>query len=208
MVPLHTVPYGVVERKRRLTAGDWARVALDAIGEQGLAGVAVEPLAARLGATKGSFYWHFASRDALVSAALALWDETHTEGIIAAVESQPDPAARLRALFVGVTRSPLAPIEVNLLGAADHPLVAPTMRRAVSRRIGYVTSLFAALGFAPDEAARRAALAYSAYLGHLQIVVRMRDVLPPSGPELDAYLDTVLATLAGGPGRSGAAGAA
>jgi AcrR family transcriptional regulator len=166
------------------------------IGEQGLAGVAVEPLAARLGATKGSFYWHFANRDALVSAALGLWDETHTESIIRAVDAEPDPVARLRALFVGVTASPMAPIEVNLLAAADHPLVAPTMRAAVARRIGYVTSVFAALGFAPDEAARRAVLAYSAYLGHLEMSVRMRDVLPPRGPGLDAYLDTVLTALA------------
>ncbi|HEY2948122.1 MAG TPA: TetR/AcrR family transcriptional regulator [Micromonosporaceae bacterium] len=184
-----------MERKRRLTAADWARAALDAIGEQGLAGVAVEPLAVRLGATKGSFYWHFANRDALLSAALAVWDETHTEGIIRAVQAEPDPAARLRSLFVGVTASPLAPIEVNLLAVADHPLVAPTMRRAVARRIAYVTSLFAALGFAPDEAARRGVLAYSAYLGHVQLVVRMRDALPPRGPELDAYLGSVLTAL-------------
>jgi AcrR family transcriptional regulator len=197
----HTVPYGAVERKRRLTAADWARAALDAIGEQGLAGVAVEPLAARLGATKGSFYWHFANRDALVSAALALWDETHTEGIIRAVEAEPDPAGRLRALFTGVTRSPLAPVEVNLLAAADHPLVAPVMRRAVARRVGYVTSLFTELGFEPGEATRRALLAYSAYLGHVEIVVRMRDTLPPRGPDLDAYLDTVLEALCAVPTR-------
>ncbi|HEX2355422.1 MAG TPA: TetR/AcrR family transcriptional regulator [Micromonosporaceae bacterium] len=192
-----------MERKRRLTAADWARAALDAIGEQGLAGVSVEPLAARLGATKGSFYWHFPNRNALVSAALALWDDTHTEGIIRAVEDEHDPGAKLRALFIGVTLSPLAPIEVNLLAAADHPLVTPVMRRAVTRRIGYVTSLFTALGFEPADARRRAVLAYSAYLGHMEIVVRMRDTLPPRGPGLDAYLDTVLATLSAGASRLG-----
>ena len=30
--------------------------------------MAVEPLAKRLGATKGSFYWHFDNRDALIAA--------------------------------------------------------------------------------------------------------------------------------------------
>lgn len=91
-------------RKRRLSATDWARAALVAIGEQGLAGVVVQRLAVRLGTTKGSFCWHFRSRDALTAAALKLWDETHTQGIIRAVQAEPDPAARLRALFVGVTR--------------------------------------------------------------------------------------------------------
>lgn len=185
--------------KRRLTAADWARAALDSIGEYGLAGVAVEPLAARLGATKGSFYWHFPNRDALVSAALALWDETHTDAVIRAADAEPHPAARLRALFLGATRSALAPVEVNLLGVADQPLVAQTMRRVVSRRIDYLTSLFAALGFEPAEAVRRATVAYSAYLGHLQIVMRMPGTLPGRGPELDAYVDTVLTTLTARP---------
>ena len=62
------------QSRKRLTARDWADAALAAIGERGLAGVAVEPLAARLGTTKGSFYWHFANRDALIEAALAAED--------------------------------------------------------------------------------------------------------------------------------------
>ena len=47
------------ERNGRLSAEDWAQAALDLIAEQGVAAVAVEPLARRLGVTKGSFYWHF-----------------------------------------------------------------------------------------------------------------------------------------------------
>ena len=43
------------ERPTRLSAEDWALAALDVIAEQGLAAVAVEPLARRLGVTKGSF---------------------------------------------------------------------------------------------------------------------------------------------------------
>ena len=43
------------ERGGRLSADDWAQGALDLIAEQGVAAVAVEPLARRLGVTKGSF---------------------------------------------------------------------------------------------------------------------------------------------------------
>ena len=42
-------------RTGRLSAEDWAQAALDMIAEQGVAAVAVEPLARRLGVTKGSF---------------------------------------------------------------------------------------------------------------------------------------------------------
>src|SRR5690606_21017046 len=60
--------------RARLSADDWAEAALDLIAEQGVAAVAVEPLARRLGVTKGSFYWHFPSRDALLQAALERWE--------------------------------------------------------------------------------------------------------------------------------------
>jgi len=47
-----------------------AQAALEQIAEQGVLAVAVEPLARRLGVTKGSFYWIFPSREALLVAAL------------------------------------------------------------------------------------------------------------------------------------------
>ncbi|MGH3388225.1 MAG: TetR family transcriptional regulator, partial [Actinomadura sp.] len=47
----------MAERKTRLSRADWANAALEAIAEGGLAAVAIEPLATRLGTTKGSFYW-------------------------------------------------------------------------------------------------------------------------------------------------------
>src|SRR5205809_1946044 len=120
----------VAQGRSRLAAADWAAAALAAIGEGGLAAVAVEPLAVRLGATKGSFYWHFPNRDALVAAALALWEERHTEGTIAALATEPDPAARLRALLASVrAHAGRDRLEGHLLAAADHPQVGAGVRR-------------------------------------------------------------------------------
>ncbi|WP_239083999.1 TetR/AcrR family transcriptional regulator [Asanoa ishikariensis] len=183
-------------RKPRLGRDDWTAAALTAIGEQGLAGVAVEPLAARLGTTKGSFYWHFANRDALLAAALSSWDETYTDAILRTVDAEADPTARLRALFVAVTASERAPVEVHLHAAADHPAVAPAMRRAVARRTAYITAQLTALGFDQAEAERRALFAYATYLGHIQLVVRIPEAVP-QGPALEAYLGTVLAAVLG-----------
>ncbi|MDQ6732181.1 MAG: TetR/AcrR family transcriptional regulator, partial [Actinomycetota bacterium] len=53
-----------------LSRTDWTEAALLALAHDGLAGVAVQPLARRLGATKGSFYWHFADRAELIAATL------------------------------------------------------------------------------------------------------------------------------------------
>ena len=86
-------------RAPRLSAADWAQVALDVIAEQGVAAVAVEPLARRLGVTKGSFYWHFPSRDALLQAALERWEEVEQQQVFGSLEEEPDPRERLRRLF-------------------------------------------------------------------------------------------------------------
>src|SRR5919205_1648721 len=84
---------------RNLTTADWISVAMEAIVEHGVTAVAVEPLAARLGATKGSFYHHFANRDALIVAALEDWETAQTETVIERLELIPDPAERLRAVL-------------------------------------------------------------------------------------------------------------
>src|SRR3954454_25212776 len=86
-------------KREALTSDDWTRAALDALARGGLSAVAVEPLAKELGATKGSFYWHFADRSALIAAALALWEQRDTDAIIAAVDRADDATARLRNLL-------------------------------------------------------------------------------------------------------------
>ena len=87
-------------RNQRLSADDWAQAALDMIAEQGVAAVAVEPLARRLGVTKGSFYWHFPSRDALLQAALERWELVEEKDVFGILEVVPDPTQRLRQLFL------------------------------------------------------------------------------------------------------------
>lgn len=149
--------------------------------------MAVEPLAVRLGATKGSFYWHFANREALIEAALARWERTGTEAVIAEVEAEPDPETRLRLLFAAVTRRAVdSPIEVSLPASAGHPGVAAVLRRVAERRISYVEGLFLELGFPPELAHARALLAYTSYLGRAQLSHAVPQVLP-DGDEQTAY---------------------
>ena len=57
------------------TREDWLRAARLALLERGPEAVRVEPLAAFLGVTKGSFYWHFTDRAELLEALLVEWEE-------------------------------------------------------------------------------------------------------------------------------------
>ena len=60
------------EKVARLDAEAWIAAAFDALAEGGIDAVRVEPLAKALGITKGSFYWHFADRRALLDAMLTV----------------------------------------------------------------------------------------------------------------------------------------
>jgi AcrR family transcriptional regulator len=177
----------------RKTRRDWAAAALDAIAEGGLAAVSVEPLAARLGTTKGSFYWHYANRDALVVAALAMWEERGTAGVIAELDALPDPQDRLRRLFDLVFRDGSAGrVDLALLADADDPLVAPVLARVTRRRLDYLVRTVSSLGHSREEARHRAVLSYTSYLGLLVTQRAAGGSLFPSRRAREAYLGYLL----------------
>lgn len=166
-----------VGRRRKnadLTPEDWTQAVLLAWGEGGYRAVAIEPLARRLGVTKGSFYWHFDSRAALVEAALAFWEREGTEAVIWRLEQLNDPRQRLTALFeeawdrLDYLRAEAA---IGATALTGDPHVAPIYERVQKRRLDYVTGLYQQLGFARTEARRRAIAVYSAFLGSAHIVI-------------------------------------
>ena len=189
------------QRQTRLSRRAWVEAALEAIAEGGLAAVAVMPLAKRLDATKGSFYWHFPSREALVEAALADWEQSHTAAVIAEIDAaSEDPLLQLRLLFKRVTELAARDrIELALLATADHPTVRPVLDRVTRRRIDFTAQLFRRFGFSRAEASRRALLAYSAYLGYAQLVHATPQLLPRTEAAGRAYLNDVLAALTSAP---------
>ncbi|GGM37732.1 TetR family transcriptional regulator [Longimycelium tulufanense] len=182
---------------------DWTAAALAALAEGGVAAVAIEPLAARLGTTKGSAYWHYPSRDALLHATLERWEVEHTEAIITMVGSESDPARRLRVLLGSVLEHAAEnQVEIAVLADADHPVVAPVLQRVTERRVSYLASLFAELGYGRGEARRRALLAYAAYLGHAQLLRATPEVLPAARSTQRRYLDQTIRVLTQGGGPS------
>jgi AcrR family transcriptional regulator len=189
-------------KREALTAADWTQAALDALARGGLAAVAVEPLAKELGATKGSFYWHFADRQALVVATLELWERRDTDLVIAAIDDRQDARTRLRRLlhlaFSSVRDSSAGDagtVELALQASAGHPLVAPTLARVTKRRLATLTGLYVALGLSPAAARDRGLLAYTAFLGHAQLAHATPGLLP-SGRAFANHVTQVVEALA------------
>lgn len=183
------------ERQGRLSADDWAQAALDLIAEAGVQAVAVEPLARRLGVTKGSFYWHFPSRDALLQAALERWENVEQEALFGALESMPDARERLRALFHMVAREYKSHVIYSaLLKAQDHATVQPVIERVSKRRLDYLTASFRQAGLGREDAQHRARLTYAAYVGFLQLNLQLHQARMQQ-EEFDAYVEHLAQTL-------------
>jgi AcrR family transcriptional regulator len=191
---------GMPRARTVLTRDDWIDAGLAAVREAGPDAVAVQPLAARLGATKGSFYWHFGTRAELLAAVLQRWRD-QTEGIITATErydAGPESGAgaarrRLRQLLALVTEaSESAPGEQRIFAGVHEPAVAQAVADVTHRRMTYVAHLLEAAGVAPDEAPRRAWLGYTWYLGHAQLAATVPGAMPASRPERRRLLDEVV----------------
>jgi AcrR family transcriptional regulator len=183
-----------LEPRGRLSSVDWEQAALEAIAEQGIGAAAVEPLARRLGVTKGSFYWHFPTRESLLKAALERWERVDEEEFLG-VEPIKDPRERLRALFRRTSREMQSHVIYSaLLRALDHPVVQPVMSRVSQKRIDFLTVAYRQLGLDRAAASYRARLAYAAYAGFLQLSLQLG--LPRlSHAEFDEYIDHTMSTL-------------
>lgn len=179
--------------RSRLSAADWERAALDGLAGEGLAGINIEALARRLGVTKGSFYWHFENRDALLQAALARWEEEDETAVAASLGRADEPRERLRELVREAARKrPSHAIFALLLRSQDEPRIRPWLERVSARRLAFVTRAFRDAGFDGSTAAHRARIVWSAYVGFV--------LLAPVGPrmsheEFEAYIHDFMAAL-------------
>jgi AcrR family transcriptional regulator len=187
--------YGTFVPKRNPM--DWSRAGLKRLAEQGLDGVRVEVLAKDLGVTKGSFYWHFRDRQALLDSMLQQWERSATDEVIAATErSGPEAASRLARLVEISTAGFDAPLELALRawGRSDSKIGA-VIEAVDARRLATLRALLKELGFKGVAAEARAFLLYSALFGAA--------LLPDSHGRTSRrrVLDEVFEILSGSNGR-------
>ncbi|MCW5681707.1 MAG: TetR/AcrR family transcriptional regulator [Xanthobacteraceae bacterium] len=159
----------------RLDRRAWMAAAFGELAAHGWDGVRVEPIAATLGVTKGSFYWHFADRDALIAAMFVRWSEGRVRAIRNETQDDADPRALLYRLIDLYARGPnthgLA-IELAIRSAARADSRAAEAVAAVDgERLVRVSALFAKLGN-KSEAEARAFLFYAFVFGQSLIAGR------------------------------------
>src|SRR6056297_179347 len=194
-VPTAVATTEAAPEKVTLSASDWEQAALELIAEKGVSALAVESLARRLGITKGSFYWHFGSRDELLEQALKRWERRDLEHLARSLDSQQPAAERLAEFILRTSRQNRShQIHAALCAASDHPRVRPYIERITQRRLRYLTKAFRELGMDDDAARHRARLTYTSYVGYIQL--QIRGMAPERGSdEFEAYVRHAIEAL-------------
>ena len=177
-------------RSAHLGPGDWVSAGLAALASGGVDAVRVDVLARTLGVTRGSFYWHFSDRQALLDALLAAWGARQTDDVIAQADALGKPPAEtLRALLALCFDDDGRLERAFRSWAAIDRRTADTVEAVDRRRIDYLANLLEKLNFPKATAEARARLAYRAWLGDYALIARPRaDAAAVDIEELHALL--------------------
>jgi AcrR family transcriptional regulator len=154
---------------RRLSREDWVEGAITFLSQHSVGSLRLDLLVKQMGVTKGSFYWHFASREALLDAVLESWQTRMTRDIEAWLNSAAGtPADQLRRLLhIGISSRPDVPggpLELSLRDWARRDRRVNKIVMSVdAERLRILKSLYLAAGLT-DERADAQALFHMTYV--------------------------------------------
>lgn len=169
----------VTDRKSaRLSRNDWIEAARAMLVESGIDGVKVDLLAKRLGVTRGSFYWHFEDREALLDALLHLWESGNTEPMLAAIKAagargdRNDFDATVGQLWIDETEFDPAFDSAIRDWARTDSRVSQAVQRIDDVRVAAFAEMFRSYGFDADEAEVRGRIIYYHQVGYYTLGIR------------------------------------
>lgn len=174
----------------RLTAADWIEAALQALKAGGIEAVQITTLAKALGVTRGSFYWHFESREALTEALLAEWRARNTGVMVEAirdVESLDDGILALFSVWVDHTRFDPALDQAIRTWARHDEALSATVADEDDARVAAIARFFERQGYEQPEAFIRARVIYLTQLSYYALALDERESLSQRMSYLAAY---------------------
>lgn len=165
-----TGPVVVKAAARRFSLKDWLDLGLEGLAEAGPAGVTIEALCRRGGKTKGSFYAHFVTSEAYLTALAEHWHATYTRRLVEAADTGEQPDVRLSLLDQMALRLDSRVEQGMRRLAANDTAVMRVCTEVDRERIAYLAGLHRASGRFDDKNAHTLArLEYAAFVGFQQI---------------------------------------
>ncbi|MEL7012022.1 MAG: TetR/AcrR family transcriptional regulator [Pseudomonadota bacterium] len=151
------------DRQSRLTAAHWIEVALQSLVSGGIEAVQITALARTLNVTRGSFYWHFETRDDLLAALIQEWRARNTGVIVEAISDVPtldEGILELFAVWVDHTRFDPA-LDGAIRAWAKHDCdLSEVLKAEDTARIDAIATFFERYGYKAKEAFIRARVIY------------------------------------------------
>jgi AcrR family transcriptional regulator len=150
-----------------MSRDQWLARALDVIASKPHGKLRIHELVKDLGVTRGSFYWHFKSREDFVRSLAEYYDRWSTEQVIAAVQAGGgDARQRLRKIMEFVFSKRMGRYEMAVHAwAFQEPAVAEAVQRSEENRLAYARTLFEEMGFTGDQLETRV----RAFLGYMNL---------------------------------------
>jgi AcrR family transcriptional regulator len=148
----------------------WIELGIDVLAKEGISGLRIEVLAKRCGVTKGSFYWHFKDRQALLAAILERWKEGRIRDIEKTTAVAPGMERDQLHFAIDVygasrNRKGMA-IELAVRDWARHDAQAAAVVESVDLyRLDCTRKLFVATGMSDADAKSRSLLLYACVFG-------------------------------------------
>ncbi|MDG4647460.1 TetR family transcriptional regulator [Roseibacterium sp. SDUM158017] len=153
----------------RLEKADWLDFALGQLAEKGHGALKAQTLAADLGVTRGSFYWHFEDLDAFRRDLIAHWTDRTTAELLRAAVREGDAASQLDGLMRRAFRSGAGLERAVRAWATTDAHVAECVAAVDWRRLRFAEQVLAALGVAEAEVGARARMLYWSAVGRLMM---------------------------------------
>lgn len=156
--------------RTQLDPNDWIEAATDLLAREGITGLRVEVLSKRCGVTKGSFYWHFRDRQALLDALLERWREGRIRDIertsSAAPGKEQEQLHHLMDIYSASRNRKGISIELAIRDWARHDDNAARVVESVDLfRLDCTRKLFVGSGMTDAEAKSRSLLLYASVFG-------------------------------------------
>jgi AcrR family transcriptional regulator len=149
---------------------DWIAAANDLLVSENVRGVQISALCLKLRVTKGSFYWHFSSREDLLRALLNSWRRRMTLNIASRLGRVTTGAVSTLRALLALPRKTFsaagAAIEMSIRDWGRREKVAHDALKEVDEiRLKSFEQSFESLGFPGREARLRAYIAYTIMMG-------------------------------------------
>jgi AcrR family transcriptional regulator len=179
LVNTHVYGYVMDEQvtKDRLTRTAWLDHGLRILARQGEAALKVGDLAAGLGVSRGSFYWHFKDISDFRLQLLARWQERTTDQVLEQTDASTIGAARLTHLMkLAFNEDRSLDRSIRAMASTDEA-VAKMVASVDARRIAYMAKVLCEAGVESRRALSRAEFLYWAYIGQSAVMDPRHDTI-------------------------------